>query len=47
MKHDRMNSLQPAPRSPAVHCSSRPEPWSTPQWLFERLNRDCHLTLNP
>jgi len=46
MKHDRMNSLQPAPRSLAVHFSSRSEPWPTPRWLFERLNRDGHLTLN-
>jgi phage N-6-adenine-methyltransferase len=30
----------------AVHYSSKSVEWSTPQWLFDRLNSEFHFTLD-
>ena len=36
-----------ARRLSAVHFSSRTDDWTTPEWLFERLNAEFHFTLDP
>jgi len=35
------------PRSLAVHFSSRSDEWPTPQWLFDRLQREFAFELDP
>src|ERR1700693_1932835 len=31
----------------SIHFSSEPVEWSTPQWLFDKLNEEFHFTLDP
>ena len=38
---------RPSERARSVHFSSGSNEWSTPQWLFAKLHRTFHFTLDP
>jgi len=46
-KEDKKSVKADHPRVSSVHFSSNHDEWSTPQWLFDSLNREFGFTLDP
>lgn len=42
-----LSAVASNPPSQSVHFSSKRHDWTTPQWLFDRLDRYFHFTLDP